>query len=288
MLRRMDGHKYIKQRQILWAQRRGIELLGSAGDRGERAYTPDLQQNLFQPLSERARACYEQGDGNELGNGSRPGKLQAVHSSAAIATNFFDYWMSAPDPSPILRALKVSAANEPEIEFESKFRISPRHTRSPNLDVAIRYGGRAKQQVVAIECKFAEAYDGRGHGGLKPTYLEDQSLWPGLPALYAFAKTISPEDESRRHLHPAQLVKHILGLTTSVGAGKFRLVYLWYDVPGPDGARHRAELDAFTEIAMQDGVDFQSLTYQELVLRLANKERASHGEYVDYLCERYL
>jgi len=288
MLRRMDGFNYIKQRQILWAQRRGIELIGSAGDRGVRAYTTDLHLNLFQPLSDRARACYEQGDGNELGNGDRPGKLQAVHSSAAIATNFFDYWMSASDPSPVLKALKVSSANSPEIEFEAKFRISPNHTRSPNLDVAIRYKDRAKQQVVAVECKFTEAYGGRGHGGLKPTYLEDTSLWGRLPALRRFAESISPEDASSQHLHPAQLVKHVLGLTASVGEGRFRLIYLWYDVPGPDGARHRAELNAFTRVALQDGVDFEALTYQELALRLAKTERSSHGVYVDYLCERYL
>jgi hypothetical protein len=59
-------------------------------------------------------------------------------------------------------------------------------------------------------------------------------------------------------------------------------------VPCPEGAAHRDEVRQFSELVRTDGVDFQSLTYQELLLRLARDQRGGHTAYVDYLAERYL
>jgi hypothetical protein len=44
----------------------------------------------------------------------------------------------------------------------------------------------------------------------------------------------------------------------------------------------------FTEVAKADGILFYTLTYQELIARLAQKYRAEHPEYIEYLTARYL
>ena len=72
------------------------------------------------------------------------------------------------------------------------------------------------------------------------------------------------------------------------GHNGFRLLYLWYDVLGEDGKRHRDEVSEFASVAKDDGIQFHSITYQELILKLAKNFRDSHGDYIQYLTERYL
>jgi hypothetical protein len=50
--------------------------------------------NLFQALNESTRKAFEQGSGSELQDtASRPAKIKALHSSSALAVNFFDRWV---------------------------------------------------------------------------------------------------------------------------------------------------------------------------------------------------
>jgi hypothetical protein len=51
---------------------------------------------------------------------------------------------------------------------------------------------------------------------------------------------------------------------------------------------NRAEIDGFSATARGDGVLCSSLTYQEVILRLAARARDLHSSYVDYLAECYL
>ena len=71
--------------QVAWAARQGIKI-------DPQGYTLCLQDNLFQPLSATTHAELTAGAGAELGLGGGRGKLQALHSSAALAVNVFDYW----------------------------------------------------------------------------------------------------------------------------------------------------------------------------------------------------
>ena len=146
----------------------------------------------------------------------------------------------------------------------------------------------ARFKRFGIECKFSEAYGVRKHGGLNPKYLELDDLWEDIPSMYGFARTISPDDNEFRHLHPAQLVKHILGLKRQCGRDGFRLLYLWYDALGADGASHRQEVELFSEIAKQDGIRFHNMTYQGLIVRMQKHLSGEHAEYVNYLASRYL
>ncbi len=284
----MDAAAYIFERQVLWARRRAIPLQGSEGERGQQAYTPALEDNLFEPLSPDARREYEQGDGRELRR-----NMRAVHSSSALACNVFAYWKRIGQITIPAVACGLSGAGVASLRFEAKLPVSDpadrgRFPRDPNIDVLVEYAAAIPLRATGIECKFGEPYSSRGHDGLRPAYLQDVPFWESLPRCRGLAEQISPDDNRFHHLHAAQLLKHVLGLRHAFGPAGFRLLYLWYDVPCPEGAAHRDELRQFSELVRGDGVDFQSLTYQELLLRLVRDQRGGHTAYVDYLAERYL
>jgi len=145
-----------------------------------------------------------------------------------------------------------------------------------------------KVKRFAIECKFSEAYTSQGQNGIKSPYLSLSEDWKDIPGLYNLAKSLCPNDNIFRYLHPAQLIKHILGLKKEFNKDGFRLLHLWYDVLGAEGAFHRKEIEAFSEVIKPDGVKFHTLSYQELILRLCNEYRSDHGKYIKYISSRYL
>lgn len=287
----MNGYEYILSKQTTWATNSGISLVGSKGNRGRRAYTRELDQNLFQPLLPDVRKAFADGDGGELGSKEFSGKMQAVHSSSALGVNIFQYWKSINAVPAIAAQCGLCRRNSQvsnDIYFEEKFPISNSFGYHPNIDVVIHNAQSATIKRFAIECKFSEAYGAHKHGGLKAKYLELEGLWADIPNLLNFAKIISPDDKKFVHLHPAQLLKHILGLKRQYGKAGFRLLYLWYDVFGGQGKRHRDEVIEFAEAAEADCIKFHSLTYQQLIVNLANKLRTEHPDYIRYLTERYL
>jgi len=284
----LDAATYLLERQVLWARRHGFALQGSAGDRGQPAYTSTLEENLFEPLSEEARREYEQGQGQELRQ-----NMRAVHSSSALACNLFHYWKSRGQSVPIAEACGLPGDNAVSIRFEAQHPIADELDRSvfpydPNPDVEFLYAPGQKVKAAAVECKFGEPYGTRGHGGIKRAYLEQPNLWEGLPHCCDLATRLSPDDAEFRHLHAAQLLKHLLGFKHAYGLGRFILAYLWYDVPGGEGWQHRQEVERFAGIVRQDGIDFRAVTYQEVFLHLARHRRDGNAAHVDYLAERYL
>jgi hypothetical protein len=290
---KMHAHEYILTKQIQWALNQGIQLVGSKGHRGRPAYTPTLDQNLFEPLTPENRACFERGDGGELiGSQYSPAKMQAVHSSAALGVNLFQYWQKI-GQIPIIAAECGLCRKGNEISkaivFEEKYPIDEDRFRfAPNIDILIHNSDLFKIKRFAIECKFSEAYDSRGHTGLKPEYLGMEEIWLDIPHLHRLSKTLSPDDHSFRFLHAAQLVKHILGLKRALGKEGFRLLYLWYDVLGEAGVIHRKEAEVFREAAKADEIKFHSVSYQELIAQLSKSYRTLHAEYIEYISDRYL
>jgi len=278
-------------KQTIWAANANITLVGSRGKRGRPAYTRDLNQNLFRPLLKDVWNSFAAGDGGELGSTEFPGKMQAVHSSSALGVNIFQYWKSI-KAVPMIAAqcglCRVGSQVSCDIHFEEKYPISDTFGYHPNIDVVIHNEPSAKIKRFAIECKFSEAYGAHKHGGLKAKYLGLDDLWADIPNLRRFVECISPNDNEFVHLHPAQLVKHILGLKRQFGKTGFRLLYLWYDVLGDQGKQHRDEVLRFTTVTKSDGIKFHSLTYQELIVNLAKKLRMEHLDYISYLTGRYL
>jgi hypothetical protein len=286
----LNASEQIIAKQIEWAKSKGLQLVGSAGDRGRRVYTTTITDNLFQSLSEKSRKELDAGDGGELkAKEGQPAKIQALHSSSAIGINVFEYWRDKSDLSLLLASCGLSRADRAlpgEIRFEQKFSIDDRFPYPPNIDVVI-LPQTGRYEAFAIECKFTEAYSSRPHGGLDSKYFENEDVWQNLSATKPLAEAISPDDNRFTHLHAAQLIKHILGLNRKFGHSHFRLLYLWYDALGEPGFRHRHEVEEFADIVRSDGVLFHATTYQELIVRLA-QYRQQHTEYVTYLTNRYL
>jgi hypothetical protein len=158
--------------------------------------------------------------------------MHALHSSSALAVNIFQYWQKIKQVPLIAAACgfcrKGNKISE-KIVFEDKYQISDKFRYPPNIDVVIHNSDSAKVKRYAIECKFSEAYSMRGDHGLKKKYLDIDSLWHDVPNIRKLATSICPNDKKFRHLHPAQLIKHILGLRNEFDKARFRLLYLWYD-----------------------------------------------------------
>ena len=244
--------------------------------------------NLYQELTVQTLASLQEGMGQELGPAQGGGvpKSQALHSSAVLVLNVFQYWQGLDEVAAIASACglcRVEDRDPMQLRFEHKVAVDPSfRTPPPHLDVAIL---REEGQVWAIESKFTEPYRSphKSGAGLSEAY-KKETLGEDLPSTRSFATCHG----LTQHLDVAQLVKHVLGLERSVGRGKYRLCYLYYDVPGPDGAGHRKEVGIFAQAMREDRVDFLSVTYQEVIARLAKRCRDEHPDYIDYITERYL
>lgn len=264
----------IRQQQLRWAEASGLAI-GSAG------YTRTLDDNLFVTLSPEAQAEFAAGDGCELGDHGARGKMQALHSSSALACNVFDYWRER-DRTPLAASLQC-CAEIVSIQFERKFPTGLRGN-APNLDVVL---GLAGGSVLAIESKFTEPYGAHAAPGFKPKYFNGPGLWAehGLPKCQAVAELIQSGDLGYRWLHAEQLLKHVLGLAHS--GERWQLMYLWYQPDGPEGLEHQAEVDDFAARVAGDDDIFRSLTYQQVFGALRRHCGTNDSNYVAYLESRY-
>ncbi|MFD0990472.1 hypothetical protein ACFQ1R_10220 [Mariniflexile jejuense] len=295
----MNGLKYIQSKQQNWAKRKGFQLLGGTQpNRGEKNYLHDLSSNIFnQHLSEETQCDFNSGDGSETKDTTtRLAKMKALHSSSALPVNVFQYWQEK-DVSAILSACKlinkrsINSNSLPNaVRFEQKFEICDNKKdfpKKPNLDVVIEYNNR----VFAIESKFTEPYKGKPKG-LRKAYTKDESksFWEDVPNLHELGNKVSPDNDNEefKYLDVAQLIKHILGLKNIHKKNGFTLLYLWYDVIGKDGAKHRKEIEKFAKIAKKDNIKFRHITYQEVIINLSKDFYDGNESYVDYLTDRYL
>jgi hypothetical protein len=55
--------------------------------------------------------------------------------------------------------------------------------------------------------------------GLKEHYLQLDEIWQDIPHMQDFARSITLEDITFQYFHPAQLIKHILGLKQAFSSG---------------------------------------------------------------------
>jgi hypothetical protein len=56
----MNGFNYILTKQITWANRNKISLVGSEISKGREAYTKRLDENLFEPFLTKTQAEFEE------------------------------------------------------------------------------------------------------------------------------------------------------------------------------------------------------------------------------------
>jgi hypothetical protein len=265
----------LERRQRRWAERAGVAF-------DSRGFVRDPAANLRTPLSAAARAAFERGSEAEP-RATLPARIAALHSSAALVANVFDYWQ-ARDAAPVLAALGRSA--EPAaLSFEEPIPTGLEGD-PPLVDVLVRC---ASGRLVAIESKFCEWLTRRppNKAELKPKYFPaERALWRdlGLPRCQELADELRAGARPFKYLHAAQLLKHALGLTLT-GAAKSELHYLYYDVPGRVGVLHRGEVARFAAL-VDARVEFAASTYQALYAGLRT-ERAADAHYLEYLRARY-
>ncbi|WP_405226013.1 PGN_0703 family putative restriction endonuclease [Lentisalinibacter sediminis] len=273
----MTPRNRILQEQREWAQNRGL-------DADARGYLAEVELNLFKPMTEATRSAFGRGSGSELLDTSRrPAKMKALHSSSALAVNFFDAW-ACRDGSPLQNALDLEQEIS-EISFEAQFATGLRGN-PPNLDVALSL---ANGFSIGIESTFTEWLTPKpgDKSPFKEKYFPGGSgLWEmrGLSASESLARMIRDRSVVFRYLDAPQLLKHALGLATSCG-GHFSLFYVFLDYPCDQSELHREEMTRFDEIVGAE-LGFRALTYQFLLSKLAKQSGIDSG-YVDYLRDRY-
>jgi len=251
-----------------------------------RGYLEAVELNLREPLSAKARAAFLSGDGGELADTrSRPAKMRALHSSSALAVNVFDFWTNH-DPQPLAEALQLKHPIV-DVSFECKLSTGL-PGNPPNLDVVLTC---AHKTVVAIESKFTEWMSAKPcrHAAFKPKYFPANApLWlgRGLPKAQQLAEDLQHGRRHFTYLDAPQLLKHTLGLKSQDFAG-FSLLYLYFDAVGPEADEHRREITRLQE-RLDAGIGFRTLTYQDLVSRLAVARADGVDLYLEYLTSRYV
>lgn len=273
----MSSKNDLLKQQRSWAKSVGMEP-------DSRGYLNRIESNLWKPLSQRTRMSFENGSGSELIDiPTRPAKMRALHSSSALAVNFFDYWVEN-DAAPLMSALGIEAKLK-SISFEAQFSTGLKGT-PPNLDVVLEL---VNGTVIAIESKFSEwlTPKSRTKEAFKPKYFPPGvELWGtnGLPESQRQARDIYTGKEVYRFLDAPQLLKHALGLATQL-SDRFSLYYLYYDWPGRESSEHRAEIDRFGE-RVEAELQFRAFTYQEVYRRLCECNIVD-SKYLSYLGSRY-
>jgi hypothetical protein len=267
----------IKKRQLAWAERQQQTL-------DKDGYCGCADDNIYRGLSDSARTDFARGGGREVAIDGERGKIQATHSSAALACNWFDYWRE--------RDLGVLS---PAFDLPNPFVTLRLEAHVPtgmrgadaNLDVLLT---TADGSLFAVESKFTEPYvRSAAKSVLKPQYFaQGKSRWTdvGLPGCQAVAEQLHTGKCDFTALDVAQLLKHMLALART--GDRWTLCCLWYDVPGPSAAAHRSDLRRFSAQIGSDAAHFKALTYQELFARMESVVGAEHAEYMTYLRDRYL
>ncbi len=278
----MSIREEIKNAQKRWAASKSIEF-------DEKGYVSKVEDNLQSRLSGRIRNAFINASGSELRETGRgPAHMKALHSSSALAVNCFSYWADK-DRWPLLSALEVDWSTVESLDFEVQFRTGLRGS-PPHLDVVL---WSESNRTIAIESKFTEWLSRKGVGeNFEEKYLSGaRGLWTQheLHQCQEVADEIGAGKYTFEYLDVEQLLKHTLGLATQLGKGKFSLYYLYHDWPCDESKYHSKEMKCFGN-RIEGELEFLTLTYQDLYgrLPLPNAPESEYGEYMDYMCERYL
>lgn len=279
----MQKHLRSSRSALINQQRKWAAMSGLMVD--VRGYLASVNENLRQPLSPIALQSFTKGNGSELKETlHRPAKMRALHSSAALVVNVFDYWTTR---NAALLAVVLGLESEiTSITFESQF-STDLAGNSPNLDIALKL---SSGNTVAIESKFSEWLVPKLS---KKKYFKDKyfpssmSLWKqkDLAACQALAIDIQEGSERFRYLDAPQLLKHSLGLATQL-ADRFQLYYIYFDWPCSEAKLHHDEIERFSNRVGEE-LRFRVITYQEYFQKFCSLPERLDTEYTDYLRKRY-
>jgi hypothetical protein len=266
---------YIAYCQLKWAVQEKIPLEG---------YTKRVEDNIFSnELHPETRKEYARGKGHEL-DGERA-HMKALHSSSALVVNVFDYWRRQNRIQDIARCCGAEGIIS-GMEFEKTHPIKGVDRTPPHLDIEF-----AGPIPLDVESKFTETYHRKTRRDNKDThldvYLEHCDVWDDIPKVKALAESICRQSGIRtdfQYLDAPQLIKHILGLTSSY-RDRFSLLYLWYKIDSDEAKQHEQELARFA-ICIKDEISFRTITYQDLFNKIRHLPDVDSA-YVEYLERRY-
>jgi len=273
----MSVKSEVLNKQLNWANSRGLNP-------DERGYLSSYEKNLYQPLNQQSKIAFDNGSGSELlDQPTRPAKMRALHSSSALAVNFFDAWVGV-DGAPLMKILDLDSEAS-NIRFEGQYPTGL-PGNPPNLDVVLEL---KDDLVVGIESKFTEWFTPKS--ATKPPFKKKYfpagiGVWEkvGLPETQRLADEMQTNAVTFRYLDAPQLMKHALGMATHHGSG-FRLFYVYFDAEGSEGVAHRTEISSFSN-RLDAELGFQAYSYQELIAALQGLA-AVPPEYLEYLRARY-
>ena len=248
-------------------------------------YVRELKDNLAPGvLVGDFRPDFEGGDGSELvSSGGRPGKLFAVHSSAALVVNTLAPHRREPASLSLAGRSGFTFAC-----FEKKLRTGLGGT-PPNLD----FYAIGPEAVVAVESRFTELVSHKAANFSESYAKAVMELADGR--WMQMYHSLCEEPGRFHYLDAAQLVKHYLGIRRSLvdeEAPKALLYLFWEPANWPDVpvfSQHRAEVLEFSMAVAGGGVEFTAMSYPELWdawEELGDWEGAE--ERLQYLRERYV
>jgi hypothetical protein len=274
----MKSARYrITEQQRQWATRAKVRA-------SAKGYLPTVEANLWKPLHPKTRMEFQSGSGSELRNPKgRLAKMRALHSSAALACNFFDFWRER-DKAVLTQALELTSPIV-DLRFEMQLPTGLRGT-PPNLDLFLAL---ASGEFVAVESKFTEQYAAKSNTPpFKAKYVADKvQLWAdvGLQSCQRLVTGIVDGEQAFDRLNCAQLLKHALDAARH-HSRRVSLLYLFYDDDGSEGTQHRADIVTFCSL-LNGELGFRALSYQELFRRIEGQPVSGGLSYLKYLKEHY-
>jgi len=260
----------------------------------DRGCTRTLEDNLFCcPMHADTLEEFRAGSGDETGRtttGKKRAKMLSLRSSSVLAVNVFDHWRGR-DLTQLADALE-SPGKYGNLKFEQPFNHGL-SSGKPHLDVVL-YSSDGRRPL-AIEAKFAEPYDVKKDERSPPIHAKyfasGRKRWAEveLPCCQELAEHLGTRTFYHR-LGAAQLLKHLLGLAHdddghATPDRSVSLLYLWFDTGCAEAKEHQDEIEDFGT-RIDSGVDFRSMTYQNLFEQLA-VDAPTARDYVDYLRTRY-
>ncbi len=285
----MSTKENIKACQQKWASDNRIKTKG--------LYCENVYDNIFsKKLLEEVECRFKKANGNELIDSDKA-KMRALHSSSAFCVNVFQYFLLKNNLLDIASGALDFKMNPTKGVFEYKFPIKGIKTgnRFPaNLDFVIE----GDDKLIAIESKFTEPY-GKVSGDsrlLKQSYLDPKSKYEFIINRFPMLKKwidnwdTKEYDENKKarvcpfnYLDAAQLIKHLLGLSSQTK--EYKLCYLYYCIDSDEMNEHGKEVEDFKS-HLDDCIKFEAMSYQDFFSKLKLKGQ-EHKEFLEYMKDRY-
>jgi hypothetical protein len=244
-----------------------------------------LDRGLLPHLDrERILPHYQASPGNEVTSG----KFENSHSSAALAANFFGFFVDRPADFP---GLPDSPIKEPITSLlpEQCLRFPWARGRHPWLDAVII----ADNTIMAVESKRYEPFRPKRPGHFADAYF-NHDWGAGLAHFAALRDIIANGSILFRHLDAVQLIKHAFGVATQARkSGRNPILYYLYAEPNHwlDGGRtpvlesarsmHRSEIAKFANLVAGDEVRFVSGNYVDALSIVAQSPQSDIRSHAD-------